>query len=185
VGVTERFADSARAALMAAYEEAGSKPPVGIDHLLRALLRDPHVAELVAQLDGPPTGAHGITSALGDGSSETVGTPSEDEHEAPVDAHAFSRAALSAAETYAPLARRALDLSSREALSLGHSYVCPEHVLLGVIRVGTDGGASPDAARFVADHGIVLGAARWQASLAWERRLRVNRSRQDDRDPLV
>lgn len=32
--------------------------------------------------------------------------------------------------------RKVLDLALREALQLGHNYVAPEHILLGIIREG-------------------------------------------------
>ena len=35
-----------------------------------------------------------------------------------------------------PRAQRVLDLSLREALQLGHNYIGPEHILLGLIRDG-------------------------------------------------
>ena len=35
-----------------------------------------------------------------------------------------------------PRARKTLQLALREALSLGHPYLGPEHVLLGLVREG-------------------------------------------------
>ena len=37
---------------------------------------------------------------------------------------------------FTPRAKKVLELSSREALQLGHNYIGPEHVLLGLIREG-------------------------------------------------
>jgi ATP-dependent Clp protease ATP-binding subunit ClpA len=37
---------------------------------------------------------------------------------------------------FTPRAKKVLELSLREALQLGHNYIGPEHILLGVIREG-------------------------------------------------
>jgi len=42
---------------------------------------------------------------------------------------------------FSPRAKRVLELSLREALQLGHNYVGPEHILLGLIREGRGAGA--------------------------------------------
>ena len=39
---------------------------------------------------------------------------------------------------YTPGAKKALELSLREALQLGHHYIGTEHILLGLIREGED-----------------------------------------------
>jgi len=35
---------------------------------------------------------------------------------------------------FTPRAKTVLELSLREALSLGHTYICTEHILLGLVR---------------------------------------------------
>ena len=52
-------------------------------------------------------------------------------------------------------ARRVIDLAGEEAALLGHRYVGPEHLVLGLLR---DGGN--DAARVLRTHGVDLAAAR-------------------------
>jgi ATP-dependent Clp protease ATP-binding subunit ClpA len=52
-------------------------------------------------------------------------------------------------------ATRAMDLAGEEAALLGHRYVGPEHLVLGLLR---DGGN--DAARVLWTHGVDLAAAR-------------------------
>lgn len=52
-------------------------------------------------------------------------------------------------------ARRVMDLAGEEAALLGHRYVGPEHLVLGLLR---DGGN--DAARVLRTHGVDLAAAR-------------------------
>ncbi|WP_273557227.1 Clp protease N-terminal domain-containing protein, partial [Methylobacterium frigidaeris] len=37
---------------------------------------------------------------------------------------------------YSPAAKKALELTFREALRLGHNYIGTEHMLLGLIRAG-------------------------------------------------
>ena len=51
---------------------------------------------------------------------------------------------------FTPRAKRVLDLSVREALTLGHNYVGTEHVLLGLVREN-DGVASQILLKFGAD----------------------------------
>jgi ATP-dependent Clp protease ATP-binding subunit ClpA len=58
-------------------------------------------------------------------------------------------------ERYTPAARRVVELAEEEADRLGHNYLGPEHVLLGIVRDGD----SP-AARVLQTHGLDLAAAR-------------------------
>lgn len=39
-------------------------------------------------------------------------------------------------ERYTDRARKVVELSLREALQLGHSYIAPEHILLAIVREG-------------------------------------------------
>jgi ATP-dependent Clp protease ATP-binding subunit ClpA len=52
-------------------------------------------------------------------------------------------------------ARRVLDLAREQAEGLGHRYLGPEHLVLGVLR---DGGSG--ASRVLETHGVDLAAAR-------------------------
>ena len=58
-------------------------------------------------------------------------------------------------------ARRVLGLAREEADRVGHRYVGPEHLLLGVLRDGSSG-----AARVLQAHGVDLEAARPTGELA-------------------
>ena len=42
---------------------------------------------------------------------------------------------------FAPTTKKALELSSHEALACGHEHIGPEHLLLAIVRV-EEGGAS-------------------------------------------
>src|SRR6266536_1592943 len=55
---------------------------------------------------------------------------------------------------FTPRAKKVLELSLREALQLGHSYIGTEHILLGLIREG-EGVAAQVLARLGADHARV------------------------------
>jgi ATP-dependent Clp protease ATP-binding subunit ClpA len=50
---------------------------------------------------------------------------------------------------FTPRAKKVLELSMREALSLGHQYIDTEHILLGLVREGEG-----VAVRILLDHGV-------------------------------
>lgn len=54
-------------------------------------------------------------------------------------------------ERLTPQAKKAVELSMREALQLGHNYIGTEHLLLGLLREGQGG-----AALLLSDLGIEL-----------------------------
>jgi ATP-dependent Clp protease ATP-binding subunit ClpA len=58
-------------------------------------------------------------------------------------------------ERFTEQAHRVVDLAREEAEGLGHRYLGPEHVLLGILREGASG-----AARLLQTHGVGLRAAR-------------------------
>ena len=114
----ERFTDRARRALVLAQDEAGELHHdfIGTEHILLGLI---HEGEGVAArcLDslGITLGAAraGVKEAIG----TTSGTPS-------------------GKPPFTPRAKKVLELSLREALQLGHSYIGTEHLLLGILREG-------------------------------------------------
>jgi hypothetical protein len=63
-------------------------------------------------------------------------------------------------------ARRVLDLARMEADRFGHRYLGPEHLVLGMLRMGDSG-----AGRSLADRGVELAAARAELGRLTERRL--------------
>ncbi len=114
----ERFTDQARRVLALAQEEARMRNcnRVGTEHLLLGLIheRDGLAAQALESL--------GI-------SAEDVRRKIEEisgEYPEPSAAHA----------EYTLRAKKALDLSRREALQLGHNHIGTEHLLLSLIREG-------------------------------------------------
>jgi ATP-dependent Clp protease ATP-binding subunit ClpC len=115
--VFERFTEQARQVVVFAQDEAKALRHnyIGTEHLLLALLRDE---------DGYPArvlesfGVHG--HAVRARVVEIVGDSDD--------------AVTTGQIPFTPRAKRALELSLREALSLGANHIGPEHLLLGVLR---------------------------------------------------
>lgn len=114
----ERFTDRARAVVMHAQEEARQlgHDYIGTEHLLLGLLVDPEgmsgQALTSCGIDSDGVRAE-IVSRIGRGSSPPKG------HIA-----------------FTPRAKNVLELSLRQALKLGDSYIGTEHVLLGLLAEG-------------------------------------------------
>jgi ATP-dependent Clp protease ATP-binding subunit ClpC len=135
--VFERFTDQARRIVQQAQAEARRLdfPYVGTEHELLAIALETDglvAAVLGALLIGPDEIRGQVEQTIGHGTGATHG-------------HI----------PFTPQAKKVLELSLREALQLGHSYIGAEHVLLGLIREG-DG----VAARVLAPMGATLNQAR-------------------------
>ncbi|BAR07060.1 ATPase domain-containing protein [Scardovia inopinata] len=114
----ERFTDRARRVIVLAQEEARSLKHnyIGTEHLLLGLIREGEgVAAKALASKGVELDAtrQQVEEMIGKGSAAPTG-------------HI----------PFTPHARQVLELSLREALQLGHSYIGTEHVLLGLIREG-------------------------------------------------
>ena len=113
----QRFTERARQVVVFAQDEArGLKHNyIGTEHLLLGLLREEEgVANRVlwsfdVTLDGVRAE---VANIIGSGDEAPTGDI-----------------------PFTPRAKKALELSLREALSLGHNYIGTEHVLLGLVRV--------------------------------------------------
>jgi ATP-dependent Clp protease ATP-binding subunit ClpC len=114
----ERFTDRARRVLVLAQEEARdlNHAFIGTEHILLGLIREGEGVAAKA-LD-----ALGVTfdvvrekveEAIGSNANPSPGSP-----------------------PFTPRAKKVLELSLREALQLGHSYIGTEHMLLGLVREG-------------------------------------------------
>jgi ATP-dependent Clp protease ATP-binding subunit ClpC len=117
----ERFTERARRVLVLAQDEARglSHPVLGTEHILLGLL---HEGESVAA-----TALAELGVVLAEVRARAVELrPSE--------------TASPTSVPFTPGARNVLELSLREALRLGHNYVGPEHLLLGMARAD-DGSA--------------------------------------------
>jgi len=135
--VFERFTERARQVVVLAQEEARDLRHnyIGTEHLLLGLLREEegvgaHVLdELGVSLDDVRAQ---VAEIIGRGDVVTTGQI-----------------------PFTPRAKKVLELSLREALTLGHNYIGTEHVLLGIAR--EDDGV---AARILLDKGAGADAIR-------------------------
>ena len=114
----ERFTDRARRVVVLAQEEARhlDHTYIGTEHILLGLI---HEREGVAaqSLESLGISLEGVRAQV----VEIVGHGDE----APTGHIPFT-----------PRAKKVLELSLREAMSLGHNYIGTEHILLGLIREG-------------------------------------------------
>jgi ATP-dependent Clp protease ATP-binding subunit ClpC len=114
--VFQRFTARARQVVVLAQDEArGLKHNyIGTEHLLLGLLREEEglAARVLASLDVNIDAVRTqVVQLIGQGKSVTTGQI-----------------------PFTPRAKKVLELSLREALSLGHNYIGTEHVLLGLVR---------------------------------------------------
>src|SRR6202789_962380 len=118
VTVFERFTDRARRVLVLAQEEARllNHSFIGTEHILLGLI---HEGEGVA------------AKAL-----ESLGISLEAVREKVEETIGMAGTAPSGSPPFTPRAKKVLELSLREALQLGHSYIGTEHMLLGLVREG-------------------------------------------------
>jgi ATP-dependent Clp protease ATP-binding subunit ClpC len=113
--VFERFTDRARSVLVLAQEEARllNHSFIGTEHILLGLI---HQGDGVA---GQALESLGITlEAVRNRVEETIG---------------MAGTIPGGSPPFTPRAKKVLELSLREALQLGHSYIGTEHILLGLV----------------------------------------------------
>ncbi|GAA2099470.1 MULTISPECIES: ATP-dependent Clp protease ATP-binding subunit [Brevibacterium] len=114
----ERFTDRARRVVVLAQEEAKllKHNYIGTEHILLGLI---HEGEGVAAkaLEGMGISLEQVRAQV----TEIIGEGQQ---------------APSGHIPFTPRAKKVLELSLREALQLGHSYIGTEHILLGLIREG-------------------------------------------------
>ncbi|MEV0584705.1 Clp protease N-terminal domain-containing protein [Nonomuraea sp. NPDC050310] len=114
-----RFTDRARHVVVQAQEEARASGHGHIEpeHLILGLLAEPEgiAARVMATLGAPDELVRQVvTNCLRPGTAE----------------------GLSAQLPFAAQSKKALELSMRHALRLGHNYIGTEHLLLGVLHLG-------------------------------------------------
>ncbi len=118
----ERFTDRARRVVVVSQEEARglNHNYIGTEHILLGLLEPGGVAAQVLTRFGMTAARHRdeVRARVGTGS----GTPGKK-------------------IPFTPRAKKILELSLREALSLHHNYIGTEHILLGLVREGEGVGA--------------------------------------------
>ena len=114
----ERFTDRARRVVVLAQEEARllNHNYIGTEHILLGLI---HEGEGVAAkaLESLGISLEAVRSQV----EEIIGQ---------------GGSSPSGHIPFTPRAKKVLELSLREALQLGHNYIGPEHILLGLIREG-------------------------------------------------
>jgi hypothetical protein len=114
----ERFTDRARRVVVLAQEEARhlNHNYIGTEHILLGLIHESEgiAARALTELD---ISLEAVRAQV----AEIVGRGAE---------------APSGHIPFTPRAKKVLELSLREALSLGHNYIGTEHILLGLIREG-------------------------------------------------
>ena len=114
----ERFTDRARNVVVLAQEEARllKHNYIGTEHILLGLVRESEgIAAKALQALG--IGLEAVREQV----QEIIGT---------------GQHAPSGAIPFTPRAKKVLELSLREAMQLGDSYIGTEHILLGLIREG-------------------------------------------------
>jgi ATP-dependent Clp protease ATP-binding subunit ClpC len=121
--VFERFTDRARRVVVLAQEEARTLDHnyIGTEHLLLGLLREGEGVAAKA-LESLGVSLDGVRRQI-----EEIAGPGQRAPGGPM--------------PFTPRAKQVLELSLREALRLGHSYIGTEHILLGLIREGEGVGA--------------------------------------------
>jgi ATP-dependent Clp protease ATP-binding subunit ClpC len=121
--VFERFTERARQVVVLAQDEARALKHnyIGTEHLLLGLLREEEgpAARVLESLHVTVEDVRtGVVRFVGEGDEVTSGQI-----------------------PFTPRAKKVLELSLREALSLQHNYIGTEHVLLGLVREGEGVGA--------------------------------------------
>jgi ATP-dependent Clp protease ATP-binding subunit ClpC len=134
----ERFTDRARRVVVQAQEEAKTLDHhyIGSEHLLLGLTHESIGGVAAKTLESLGIGLDTVRQRV----EEVIGRGSQ---------------APSGHIPFTPEAKKALELSLREAVQLGHQYIGTEHILLGLIR-----GGDSVAGRVLAELGADLDGAR-------------------------
>jgi hypothetical protein len=155
--VFERFTNRSRRVLVLAQEEARllNHAFIGTEHILLGLVREGD--GLAAQaLDALEISLEAVRAKV----EETIG---------------MAGSPLSGSPPFTPRAKKVLELSLREAMQLGDSYIGTEHLLLGLVREGEG-----VAATVLVSLGAELGRVRQEVV-----KLMVGVRGPDDTDPVI
>jgi len=114
--VFERFTEEARQVVVLAQEEARGLTHnyIGTEHILLGLLR--------------------LNEGIAAQALESLGVALERVREHVIEIVGASEEVTQGQIPFTPRAKKVLELALREALSLGHNYIGPEHILLGLAR---------------------------------------------------
>jgi Clp amino terminal domain, pathogenicity island component len=115
--VFERFTEEARQAIVCAQEEARALNHhyIGTEHILLGLLSE-------EERIGGDRPLHSLGITLEDARQQVRRIVGSGEEPTPGQV------------PFTPRAKKVLELALREALSLGHNWIGPEHILLGIVR---------------------------------------------------
>lgn len=136
----ERFTDRARQTVIRAQAESASLGHnyIGTEHILLGLLSEESGGVAQKALSACGISPDGVRAQI----EEVVGGG-----ERVPNAHI----------PFTPRAKRILELALKEALLFGHSYIAPDHILLGLLREGEGVGA-----KVIQNEGIELNQVRHQ-----------------------
>jgi ATP-dependent Clp protease ATP-binding subunit ClpC len=117
--VFERFTDSARRVVVLAQEEARylHHHGIGTEHLLLALMVEGE-SPAALTLQDLGYGIEDLRAEIEEAAGPVTAQPSAD----------------TSAISFTPQCKKVLELSLRESLSLSHSFIGPEHMLLGLLK---------------------------------------------------
>ncbi|GAA3113036.1 Clp protease N-terminal domain-containing protein [Streptosporangium carneum] len=112
-----RFTDRARSVVLAAHNEAhaAGSGEIGLEHLVLGLLAEPEALAATSIVD------QGVELEAVRQAATAALPPAAGQTSSPV--------------PYGPQARKALELTFREALRLGHNYIGTEHILLALLEL--------------------------------------------------
>lgn len=118
----ERFTERARQVVVLAQEEARNLGHgyIGTEHILLGLLRE----------------EEGLAARV----LESLGITTDPARERVVAIVGRTTEEHSGQLPFTPRGKKVLEMSLREALSLGHNYIGTEHILLGLVREGEGAG---------------------------------------------
>jgi len=124
----ERFTRQARQVLVEAQTEAIGLGHnyIGTEHILLGLLSAPRVRTLLA------VSPDAVREAIGTALSTAITERRTEGEESKL--RKIRKAVSAGSPPFTPRAKKALELSLREALTLGHNYIGTEHLLLGLLR---------------------------------------------------
>src|SRR6185437_12769979 len=128
----ERFTDRARRAVELAQDEARRLEHnyIGTEHILLGLVRE----------------GNGVAARA----LESLGISLDAVRQQVEEIIGRGQQAPSGHVPFTPRAKKVLELSLRESMQLGHNYIGPEHILLGLVREG-DGVAAQVLVKLGAD----------------------------------
>lgn len=125
----DRFTDRSRRVMILAGQDAHKQGArcIGTEHLLIGMIEEGESCAYEALVYALPDEPDALLRLINEARELSTVERAEDPSE-PV--------SIPLRPHLTPRARKVVELSLREALQLGHAYIAPEHILLGIIREG-------------------------------------------------